>query len=134
MGSGSTISCNKCDYERMIFIGPGMSYYSIDGVLNPLDNEYKSIFSMRDSLRDRYKDVKEILSEEVYICNNCGFWDNKTLVKFEVEDFTLSYKHRCPKCKSKLDESTIEEVIGYIKCPKYDSENLNIENNTLLWD
>ena len=139
MGSTSTIFCNKCDFKVDVSIGAGMMYWSLDNIASPEDKDYKDIFNMRNSIKEKYNKVHERLQESLYICDQCKFWDNELSVKFMVEDkhhkeIVYEYKHICPKCSNELREVDEEEIIKYIQCPKCNSKDLDIDIGWILWD
>lgn len=77
--------------------------------------------------------MNERLEEALYICDECKYWDNKLAAIFiakdneKDEDLIYKYEYRCPKCSNKLKEISLEDIRKYIKCPKCNSDDLNVD-------
>jgi len=133
MGIGMKIFCNKCSFEKEVYLGKGMSFfdgfdifleYSPDIIS---DSELKRLNSVRRrrSKIDFYK--------ELYHCHKCNNISTNLYVEF-IYDINKKFiiEHLCHKCEIPLEVIAPKDV-RQKPCPIC-GENLQINEDSFLWD
>ena len=129
MGTTIIISCESCGHSDEYMLGVGMTYSSLENVIEevPFSNrEHVLSILKRDDL------MKTDFSHSLYACPKCETLFERFHYRIVYGDSEV-YKseHKCSLCKTKL--VIARNNISKYRCPKCKARTLKKENY-LLWD
>ena len=111
MGQILRLKCRKCGYGSDLWIGAGMSFYSVENVMDIFDQEIQEKIKEAVkgiSLRDY--DVRKVIG----ICKECGKISAVGYFKMHAADGKdIEYTAKCP-CGADVEKIGSEDNI---KCP-----------------
>lgn len=129
MGQGITIDCQSCEYIKILWVGKGFMYSSLERVINQVSPKRREM--VLDILHN--KDVHKVnYGHKLFQCPKCHNLESRF-------DFSIMYNDnqkyspyfRCHECQAKLDP--VQEPIDNVLCPKCGRKDLT-EFTTLWWD
>ena len=131
MGSGITISCESCDYDKTFYLGVGMMYSSLENVIKCVDRWRRAAVL---EIIQNHEMGKCDYEHKLYGCANCKRLYERFYVKIDFDGGEVyETGFRCGNCRSNLVE--IDDIMGMKNrpCPKCDIMTLRVEE-TVLWD
>lgn len=138
MGSGISILCQNCGYEKSFMLGIGMMYSSLENVIDLV--HYTRRKRILDILQNhkvlKHEDIWDnpLYEHRLYRCIDCNQLYERFYVKIEYNDNKIyETKFKCSKCKNELKAVENEENVKKYPCPECGKKELHIHGE-LLWD
>ena len=131
MGSGITVSCGACNYEKGFHLGIGMMYSSLENVIHHIDSRRRAAVL---EILQNHKVEECDYEHKLYACAKCAGLYERFYAKIAYDGGEVyETKFICGKCRSGLVE--IEDLRGVENrpCPRCNQKTLRVMQ-TLLWD
>ena len=126
MGQILSLKCKKCGYESDLWIGAGMSFYSVENVMEIFDASAQE--KIKKAIMDNPKAPNDV-RKRIGICRECGKIKAVGVFRMTIPDGDkIEIVAKC-NCGGQVRVVDSEEAI---KCPKC-GELLQVEE-TGHWD
>jgi DNA-directed RNA polymerase subunit RPC12/RpoP len=136
MGTGISIICQNCGYEKDFMLGIGMMYSSLEKVidLSPHRKKILDILQNHIVIKDEFRWDNPFYEHRLYRCSSCNQLHERFYVKIEYDDKKVyETKFKCPKCKNELKAVEDEKDVKKHPCPECNNKKLFIQE-MVLWD
>jgi hypothetical protein len=131
VGSGITVSCQSCDYDKSFYLGVGMMYSSLEKVIDCVDRWRRTLVL---EILQNHKVERCEYEHKFYGCTNCADLYERFYVKIDYDGGEVyETEFKCGRCKIKLVELEESRGLENRPCPKCDQMTLRIEE-AVLWD
>lgn len=134
MGTGYSLGCKQCCYNREFKLGIGRDYFPLANLLRLNIVQSKEHVAELREIIDHYHILEHDYSHKIYACQQCnGLFEQLHIEIHTAENRNYKTDHRCPKCNISLALLAGIHQVLCRPCPDCGQQTIEMER-VIDWD